>query len=145
MKRYFRIVVTFFYCFVVMGVALHCSTEKEEAVSQIDGKNVGFTIRNGEKLYVDYCSPCHGVEGDGTGIFFGFDLEPKPPDFTNSNFFQSRTNSDVKSVIEKGSKYIGKSNLCPPWENTMNAEEISSIAGFIRLRFEEDSIATRLK
>ena len=132
MKIFYIIIIGSILLFSFICIFIVFSPEKEKNISENNNEKNSFILRHGEKLYSHYCSPCHGIDGKGEGIYFGYGLEPKPANFTDPDFFQNRSETDIKTVIEKGSRYIGKSNLCPPWEGTFVEEEIVSIMKFIK-------------
>jgi mono/diheme cytochrome c family protein len=41
----------------------------------------GAEVAAGQRLYLQYCSACHGPAGKGDGVVSGF-MRPKPPDLT---------------------------------------------------------------
>ncbi len=136
MKQSFQIALVIIFC----GFCAVCSNAKHDKKTNVTDITKKFVFRNGEKLYARYCAPCHGEQGEGDGIYFG--LEPKPADFTAPDFFQNRSEQDLATVASRGSKSLGKSNLCPPWGGTLNEEEIFSIAKYIKDKFEpKDSLS----
>ncbi|MEE8341210.1 MAG: cytochrome c [Candidatus Neomarinimicrobiota bacterium] len=108
-----------------------CSVEDEIAKNNINNKD-DFSTREGKRLFLHYCSPCHGENGDGFGKYFGYGLEPQPPDFTTKEFIENRNDEQLILAISEGSTAIGKSNLCPPWGNTFHTEEINFIINYIK-------------
>lgn len=138
MKKSFQIIISSILVINLCGICVFCSPGKNHGGPRDKETKKGFIFRHGEKLYTGYCAPCHGVEGEGDGIYFGFGLEPKPANFTDPDFFQNRSEMDLIILVEKGSKYLGKSNLCPPWGGTLHDEEILSIVKFLQLKFEKE-------
>ena len=67
---------------IILGICALCSPEQNHDSVKTTEAKTGFVFRYGEKLYANYCAPCHGETGEGDGIYFGYDLNPKPPDFT---------------------------------------------------------------
>jgi hypothetical protein len=66
---------------------------------------------SGKKLYLKYCSQCHGEKGDGEG-YATLHLMPKPRDFTTGKFKIRTTptgalptHQDLVSVIRRGMPY----------------------------------------
>lgn len=108
-----------------------CSVETEISKNNINNKD-DFSTREGKRLFLHYCSPCHGENGDGFGKYFGYGLEPQPPDFTTKEFIENRNDEQLILTISEGSIAIGKSNLCPPWGYTFNIEEINFIINYIK-------------
>lgn len=108
-----------------------CSIEAEIPKNNINKKD-DFSTREGKRLFLHYCSPCHGENGDGFGKYFGYGLEPQPPDFTTEEFIENRNDELLILAISEGSKAVGKSNLCPPWGNTFHKEEIDFIINYIK-------------
>lgn len=65
-------------------------------------------IKHGKEIYLQRCSGCHGVKGDGKGEAAAF-LDPKPRDFTTGVFkFRSTplgslpTDEDLMRTLSKG-------------------------------------------
>ncbi|MEW6714711.1 MAG: cytochrome c [Nitrospirota bacterium] len=84
-----------------------------------------------EKLYSYYCSPCHGVKGDGNG-FNAKNLDPRPANHTNPNLMTKRTDEELFDAISGGGKRVGKSTLMPPWGNTFDKGQIKSLVQYLR-------------
>lgn len=121
---------------VLILMMIGCSSESQQYSKQIIRKE-SFSVRQGKRLFTHYCSPCHGEKGDGFGIYLSYELEPQPPDFTTPEFFQKRNDEMLIMSIKNGSIAIGKSNLCPPWGNTLNNVEIEYLVKFIKKINEE--------
>lgn len=124
MKVLFLIIISLSIIF------LSCSGETEIPKNII--KKDAFSTREGKRLFLHYCLPCHGENGDGFGKYFGFGLEPQPPNFTTKEFKENRNDEQLFLAISGGSKAVGKSNLCPPWGNTFHKEEINIIINYIK-------------
>ena len=56
------------------------------------------------------CATCHGATGAGDGT----PLPVTPANFQDPNFWSSRTDDQIKSVIKGGGASVGKSVLMPP-------------------------------
>lgn len=89
------------------------------------------TLTEGEKIYKWYCTPCHGIKGDGKG-FNAKNLDPRPADHTDVEFMSKRTNKELFDAISGGGKGVGKSTLMPPWGNTFNETQIKSLVLYLR-------------
>ncbi len=121
-------------CLFILALALaalNCS-ESRHPRSAESSRTESFSVREGGRLYGRYCSPCHGESGDGFGKYFGYGQKTQPPDFTAPDFFQNRNDTLLILVISEGSIALGKSNLCPPWGNTIRREEIMFIVNYIK-------------
>ncbi|MBI5410108.1 MAG: cytochrome c [Nitrospirae bacterium] len=88
-------------------------------------------LSGGENLYIHYCSPCHGVKGDGNG-FNAKNLDPRPAVHTDANFMSRRTDKDLYDALATGGKGIGKSTLMPPWGDTFDKAQIKSLVKYLR-------------
>ena len=92
-----------------------------------------FEIRNGRIVYNEHCAPCHGDTGKGNGNYYASGLEPKPRNFTDSEFMNKVKDDYLFEVIWKGTAAFGKSSYCPPWGNTLKEDEkVSNIISFLR-------------
>lgn len=64
-------------------------------------------------IFEQRCTACHGASGRGDGAAAA-QLTPKPRDYTNVDWQKSVKDDDLKKVIIKGGKAVGKSELMPP-------------------------------
>lgn len=62
-------------------------------------KNDQQTIKQGKKLYSQYCVICHGNKGKGDGIA-SVALVPRPMDFTSSKFKEQSDGAIYWKLIE---------------------------------------------
>ena len=86
----------------------------------------------GKKLYLTYCSQCHGEKGDGEG-YAAPHLRPRPRNFTSGKFKIRTTPSgalpthqDLVNVIRRGMPYTSM----PAWPG-LSEQEASNIAYFL--------------
>ncbi len=92
-----------------------------------------FEIRNGRIVYKEHCAPCHGNTGKGNGKYYASSLNPKPRNFTDSEFMNQVQDEYLVEVIKKGTAAFGKSPYCPPWGGTLKEEEkVRNIIAFLR-------------
>ena len=87
-----------------------------------------FAVKEGRRLYLHLCSPCHGEAGRGDGIYWASALDIGPTDLTQ---FTSAQSSKVFETVKYGSGGQGKSKLCPPWKNNLSDEEIGYIVTYV--------------
>jgi mono/diheme cytochrome c family protein len=87
---------------------------------------------SGKKLYLKYCSQCHGEKGDGEG-YAAVHLRPRPRNFTTAKFKIRTTpngalptHQDLVNVIRHGMPYTSM----PAWPNFSDSE-VSDIAYFL--------------
>jgi mono/diheme cytochrome c family protein len=87
---------------------------------------------SGKKLYLKYCSQCHGEKGDGEG-YAASHLRPRPRDFTTGKFKIRTTpngalpsHQDLVNIIRRGMPYTSM----PAWP-TLSDQEVSDLAHFI--------------
>jgi mono/diheme cytochrome c family protein len=87
---------------------------------------------SGKKLYVKYCSQCHGEKGDGEG-YAASHLRPRPRNFTTGKFKIRTTpngalptHQDLINVIRRGMPYTSM----PAWPD-FSDQQVSDIAYFL--------------
>jgi mono/diheme cytochrome c family protein len=87
---------------------------------------------SGKKLYLKYCSQCHGEKGDGEGYATPH-LMPRPRDFTTGKFKVRTTpngtlptHQDLVNIIKRGMPYTSM----PAWP-TLTDQEVADLAYFI--------------
>jgi mono/diheme cytochrome c family protein len=102
------------------------------AVKSEAAAKVPFRLKEGKRLFSQYCGVCHGESGDGSGQYFGASLQPQPANFTDKAFMKSLSEEKIIKVISDGSASVGKSSMCPPWGKTFNIEEIEFLAEYVK-------------
>ena len=85
-----------------------------------------------KETFIYYCSPCHGKAANGKGIYFTVDLEPSPRDLTDVEYMAALTDDYLLNFISKGSAEMEKSELCPPWGNTLGEDRIKGLIAYLR-------------
>ena len=73
----------------------------------------------GQELYGHYCTPCHGIRGDGNG-FNAHKLIVKPANHSDAKFMSERNDQKLFDTINLGGVEVAKSTLMPPWGAALN-------------------------
>ncbi|MDE2059043.1 MAG: cytochrome c [candidate division NC10 bacterium] len=81
--------------------------------------------------YTTFCVPCHGPAGKGDGLAAA-SLNPKPRNFTDGKYMNTRTDAQVINVIKNGSAAEKLSPLMTGYGSMLNEKEIKEIVAFIR-------------
>lgn len=84
-------------------------------------------IANGKDAFSHYCSACHGLDGQNTGVPFADRMAPPVPSLA-SHDVQKYTDGQLKWVIDNG---IWPSGM-PASKGILSDDEIWSIVIFIR-------------
>ena len=94
-------------------------------------------VTQGEAIYIERCSACHGIEGNGQGPA-AERLFIKPRDFTRDEYkikstqgdeFPSR--DDLIAIIADGMP----GTSMPAWDDELNEDEIGDVADYIQQSF----------
>lgn len=85
------------------------------------------TIADGKQAFSYYCSVCHGLDGQKTGVPFAERMSPPIPSLASMEV-QQYTDGQLKWVIDNG---IWPSGM-PGSSGTLSDEEIWSIITYIR-------------
>jgi mono/diheme cytochrome c family protein len=98
-------------------------------------------IKNGARVYKEYCMQCHGSKGKGDGPGAS-GLEPKPAvhaQMALSDFPEEY----LYNVVYHGGNAVGKSPNMPDWGLTLPTQDIADVIAFLRDNFKGgDSTAT---
>ena len=101
---------------------------------RVSAQDVGTEAQreSGKKLYLKYCSQCHGEQGDGEG-YAAPHLRPRPRNFTTGKFKIRTTptgalptHEDLVNIIRHGMPYTSM----PAWPN-FSDQEVSDLAYFV--------------
>jgi mono/diheme cytochrome c family protein len=113
--------------------ALCCATTMPSVRAQ--GPDLGSEAQReaGKKVYLTYCSQCHGEKGDGEGYAAPHVL-PKPRNFTSGKFKVRTTatgalptHEDLVNIIRRGMPYTSM----PAWPY-LSDQDVSNLAYFIK-------------
>jgi mono/diheme cytochrome c family protein len=130
LRKYFSLLGTFSLVFFITIGIIQCTKQHEGAES--NNKTLSFNIREGNRLFLHYCAPCHGEDAEGSGRYFPSYIEPQPPDFINSEYLNETGEDVVFRAVKFGSNALGKSNYSPPYGETLRDEEIKYIIDFLK-------------
>lgn len=83
--------------------------------------------RDGAVLYHDFCSVCHGDQGDGKSRARG-SMQPPPRDFTSPESAMSLDRDRMIAAVTHGRP----GTAMAAWSNQLNSEEIGRVVDFIR-------------
>lgn len=88
-------------------------------------------LLRGRAIYNYYCSPCHGLKGNGQGPNAGR-LSRRPRNFTDKPYMATKTDRDLHQIVEGGGSAVSLSYLMPPWGATLTEQERFDIIVYIR-------------
>jgi len=92
-----------------------------------------INAKRGARLYKSYCSPCHGLEGNGRGPRARNELlQPPPRDHTNGFYMNMQPDVRFFKVIKFGGKANNLSHIMPQWKHILSDKQIFHILAFIR-------------
>ncbi len=77
------------------------------------------------------CAMCHGSAGDGMGAA-GLALDPRPADFTDPAFWETRDDERVKTAIRDGGVAVGASALMAPWGALYDDAQLDALVEYVR-------------
>jgi len=78
--------------------------------------------------YAAQCATCHGATGAGDGT----PLPVTPANFQDANFWKTRTDAQVKSVIKGGGAAVGKSPMMPPLGAAWSDAQLDAMVAFLK-------------
>jgi len=92
---------------------------------------LSYELRLGRETFQHYCKICHGETGAGDG-FNAFNLDPHPRDLSDPAFQKTKTDGDLKDVIQRGGAGVGLSPLMPPWGRTLSTAQVDEVVLYLR-------------
>ncbi len=85
----------------------------------------------GENDYATYCSPCHGVRGDGRGPMAAL-LDPKPTRHGDAAYMKTLSDDYMHRLIRDGGAAVGKSPMMAAWKGNLSDQQIWDLVAYIR-------------
>jgi caa(3)-type oxidase subunit IV len=102
--------------------------EEGEAMEEVaEAEPAGFSAA---QQFGTICATCHGPEGRGDGPA-GVALDPKPANFTDPAFWETRDRDRIIHVIRDGAASVGGSPLMAPWGALFNEEQLGEMADYV--------------
>jgi mono/diheme cytochrome c family protein len=128
-------------CWCALGCRASAPGKKETATMDWIKRNItvqGKRTRNplqqspdviaeGRNAFGDYCTVCHGLDGQNTGVPFADSMSPPVPSLASPNV-QRYTDGQLKWIIENG---IWPSGM-PASRGILSDEEMWSIVEYLR-------------
>ena len=91
----------------------------------------GQNQSDGKKLYLTYCSSCHGDTGKGDGPA-ARSLPVKPANHTDGAVMNQLTDKFLLEIISKGGSAVGKSPMMPGWGGQLKESQVRDIVAYVR-------------
>ena len=85
----------------------------------------------GKKIYLTYCSGCHGEGGKGDGPA-AKSLPVKPTNHTEGTFMNQLPDKYLFDIISKGGSAVDKAPFMPAWGGQLKEKQIRDILSYIR-------------
>jgi len=89
----------------------------------------------GRKLFVYYCTMCHGPYGKGDGTLADTlwrNHQVRPRDLTDSLYFAKKTDQEMFVTVSLGGAYTGHSVFMPSWQPTLTPNQIMDLVSYVR-------------
>ena len=94
---------------------------------------IASEAKKGARIYQQYCTPCHGQEGNGRGPRAKNEaLQPPPRNHTDGFYMNMQSDVRLFKVIKFGGKANNLSHIMPQWKHILKDKEIFSIIAHIR-------------
>lgn len=107
----------------------HLLTSKVD--SQEQKQNDPSQTPQNRRLYLLFCSQCHGVQGNGKGLN-AKSMSVAPRNHSSSDEMAGLTDERLFAVIKFGGNAVGKSSLMPSWATLLTDSDIDSLIGYLR-------------
>ena len=91
------------------------------------------SVERGKVVYKEYCSQCHGADGNGDGPAAS-GLNPKPAAHSKMAFEKLPTEY-LYNVIYHGGRSVGKSPNMPYWGLTIGQQGVADVMAYLKVTF----------
>ncbi len=99
----------------------------------VAAQGLAADVKNGSRIYNQYCISCHGVEGKGDGDRAKNEqLDPRPRVHANGNYLNMIPDMRLFRVIKYGGRAMNFSHIMPQWQHILSDEEILNVLAHIR-------------
>lgn len=112
------------------------ATTYDKSHNRIDLKveEVGLDYQQalGLKLNQHYCERCHNAESTPERVSNYDNLDVKPHPFTDGDFLNKMTDTDLTAIIAHGGPALNKSPQMPPYGYTLSKSDVQALLAYIR-------------
>ncbi len=94
----------------------------------------GVTVARGEKVYVEQCANCHGMQGKGDGprsAYFNPDAQYFP-DLTVAEYMKGRDKELLVSIREGLARLPEPAVIMPQFKYILSEDEIRSLLAYVK-------------
>lgn len=99
----------------------------------ISSRGEAVDVKNGGRIYTQYCIACHGGEGKGDGDRAKNEqLDPRPRVHANGDYMNMIPDMRLFRVIKYGGRAVNFSHIMPMWQHILSDEEILDVLAHIR-------------
>lgn len=85
-----------------------------------------------KQVFRFYCAQCHGLEGNGDGPNVTEDFPVTPRKFNDAAEMSKLSDADIRNVILDGGPAVSKSEMMPPWSETLADAEVDALIIYLR-------------
>ncbi len=90
-------------------------------------------LKNGGKIYRQYCVPCHGQLGTGDGDRYKNEqLDPRPRVHADGTFMNRLPDRRLFMIIKFGGRSMHFSHIMPQWQHILSDDDIIDVITHIR-------------
>ena len=93
----------------------------------------GYQQQLGHDIEENYCARCHDPESTIQRVSNYDNLAVKPHPFTDGEFLNKLSDSDLTATITHGGPSTNGSALMPPYGSTLEKAEVQALIAYIRL------------
>jgi len=89
----------------------------------------------GRRIYLHFCSACHGPYGKGDGPYAEALRQQhniRPRDLTDSTYIGRKTDQDLFAIVSLGGGHMGKSTFMPAWTVSLTPAQIKDVVSYVR-------------
>ncbi len=90
-------------------------------------------VKKGKRKYNEFCTPCHGKNGQGDGTRMKVEkFDPAPRNHTDGKIMNKRTDVQLFKTIKDGGKSMNFSHIMPQWKHILKDKDIWNLVAYVR-------------
>jgi len=94
------------------------------------------TADDGRKIFVFYCTMCHGPQGEGNGLLadsLWAKHQIRPRNLTDSLYFAGKSDKEIYMTVSLGGDYTGHSEFMPGWGGVkLSPGDMKDVVSYVR-------------